>query len=62
MILAGGLGVENIAAAIDQVQPFAVDVNSGIESSPGRKDPEQIDALFRQVARADNLCGAAIDL
>lgn len=61
LILAGGLAVDNIAAAIEQVQPFAVDVNSGIESSPGRKDPEQIDALFRQVARADNLCGAPVD-
>lgn len=56
LILAGGLNVDNVGAAIKQVQPFAVDVNSGIESSPGRKDPEQIVSLFGQVAKADNLC------
>lgn len=56
LILAGGLNVDNVGAAIDQVHPFAVDVNSGIEVSPGRKDPEKIAALLQQVARADNRC------
>lgn len=56
LILAGGLNLDNVGAAIKQVQPFAVDVNSGIESSPGRKDPDKIAALLRQVSEADNLC------
>ena len=56
VILAGGLNVDNVGAAIKQVQPFAVDVNSGLEISPGRKDPEKIKQLFQQVSQADNLC------
>ncbi|MEN8258375.1 MAG: phosphoribosylanthranilate isomerase [Thermodesulfobacteriota bacterium] len=56
LILAGGLNVDNVGAAIKQIQPFAVDVNSGIEISPGRKDPEKIKELFKEVSQADNLC------
>ncbi len=57
VILAGGLNIDNIGAAIKQVRPFAVDVNSGIEMSPGRKDPEKIEKLFQQVSQVDNLGG-----
>jgi len=48
IILAGGLTPDNISMAIQTVRPYAVDVNSGVESSPGRKDH---DRLARFVAR-----------
>ncbi len=50
VILAGGLGVDNVADAIKQVRPFAVDVNSAIETEPGRKDPELVTRLMAAVA------------
>ena len=49
LILAGGLSPENVAEAIAEVQPFAVDACSSLESSPGRKDPERIRAFVRAV-------------
>ena len=45
LFLAGGLGPENISAAIGAVDPYAVDVNSGVESAPGRKDHEKLRRL-----------------
>jgi phosphoribosylanthranilate isomerase len=51
VIIAGGLNPENILDAIRTARPAGIDVNSGIESSPGKKDPEKIKALFGQIAR-----------
>ena len=51
LVLAGGLTPENVADAIRTVHPAAVDVASGVESQPGRKDPAAVGA-FIQAARA----------
>jgi phosphoribosylanthranilate isomerase len=45
-IVAGGLRPDNVVAAIDAARPFAVDVASGVEAEPGRKDPELLAAFF----------------
>jgi phosphoribosylanthranilate isomerase len=49
LILAGGLNTGNIREAIDIVAPHAVDINSGVESSPGRKDHEKVRAIIEIV-------------
>jgi phosphoribosylanthranilate isomerase len=53
IILAGGLTPENVGQAIREVQPFAVDVASGVEAAPGLKDAGKLRAFFREVERAD---------
>jgi phosphoribosylanthranilate isomerase len=49
LILSGGLRPDNVAEAISVAHPFAVDVASGVEQSPGRKDPEKLSRLFESV-------------
>lgn len=52
VILAGGLTVDNIAAAIDTVAPYAVDVSGGVESSKGVKNKDLIEKLMKEVSCA----------
>ena len=49
LILAGGLRAGNVAAAIRQAKPYGIDVCSGVERSPGRKDPEKLAAFVSEV-------------
>ncbi len=60
IILAGGLNAGNVAAAILQVRPYAVDVASGVESAPGAKDFEQVREFIREARRADQELGAPV--
>lgn len=46
VILSGGLTQETVDAAVRAVRPYAIDVSSGVESSPGRKDPTKLRAFF----------------
>ena len=52
VILSGGLNPGNVAEAIATVNPFAVDVASGVEVEPGRKDPRKLEAFTKEVAGA----------
>ena len=50
--LAGGLGVDNVAQAVEDLQPFAVDVSSGIETE-GLKDPQKMEQFVKEVRKTN---------
>ena len=52
LILSGGLTPDNVGEAIRVARPFAVDVASGVEAEPGRKDPARLEAFFAAVGQA----------
>ncbi len=51
LILSGGLTPDNVARAVEVARPYAVDVNSGVEASPGRKDPEKVRRFIAEARR-----------
>jgi phosphoribosylanthranilate isomerase len=53
IMLAGGLTPQNVKRAIEHVQPYAIDVSSGVESAPGKKDPALIAAFIENALSAD---------
>jgi phosphoribosylanthranilate isomerase len=59
IVLAGGLTPENVGAAIRSVRPYAVDVASGVESKPGKKDHAKLKDFIAEVRRAEQELDAA---
>jgi phosphoribosylanthranilate isomerase len=62
IILAGGLNIENVWDAITHVRPAAIDVCSGVEAEPGRKDLNKLRRFMAVVARANALIASEVDV
>ncbi|HEY6183047.1 MAG TPA: phosphoribosylanthranilate isomerase [Terriglobales bacterium] len=54
IVVAGGLNAENVGEAIHTLSPWGVDVSSGVEASPGKKDPEKVRAFIQAVRNIEN--------
>ncbi|ADL13370.1 phosphoribosylanthranilate isomerase [Acetohalobium arabaticum] len=53
IILAGGLNPDNITTAVKKVEPYGVDINSGVESSPGQKDQQKLKRVVNNIRRLE---------
>jgi phosphoribosylanthranilate isomerase len=56
-VVAGGLSAENVGEAIETLNPWGVDVVSGVEARPGKKDPEKVRAFVKAVREIDRKTG-----
>ncbi|MFB3925445.1 MAG: phosphoribosylanthranilate isomerase [Syntrophales bacterium] len=61
LILSGGLNQDNISAALEAVEPDAVDICSGVELAPGRKDPEKVRAVVDRIKRSARYSGGTAE-
>lgn len=57
LILAGGLGPDNVRERVTVLQPFAVDLNSGVEDAPGKKNARLLEQAIGEVVKADAITG-----